>query len=289
MRADRLLSMLMILQNRGKMTARELASELEVSVRTIHRDVIALSTSGVPIYTERGPAGGIALIERYRSDLTGLTKDEVRALFMMSIPPALTELGVDQKLQAAMLKLSAALPSTLQEDEQGVRQRIHIDPTPWEDQPAPETTSDLQILQDALWETRVLEVRYTSWMRPDMDPLQARIHPYGLVAKAGNWYLVGKRDDHIAVIRVDRIVEVGKSENIFNRPEDFELVKFWKSYCQDELERRPVYPVLARVDADNLPSLSWSLGEKVHVRVVEDQSPDPLGRIPLELGLETFD
>ena len=121
MRADRLLAMLMILQTRGKATAQELAAELEVSVRTIHRDVIALSMAGVPVYSLRGPGGGIALVEKYRSDLTGLTKDEVRALFMMSAPPALAELGLDQELRAAFLKLAAGLPSTLRDDEQGVR------------------------------------------------------------------------------------------------------------------------------------------------------------------------
>ncbi len=289
LRADRLLSMLMILQSRGKVTAQELAFELEVSVRTVHRDVVSLSAAGVPVYTIRGPAGGIALIERYRSDLTGLTKDEVRALFMMSVPTALTELGVDQELRTAMRKLSAALPSTMREDEQGVRLRIHIDPTPWENLPVPEPVSDLQNLQDALWESRVLEVKHKSWLRPEMEPLQARIHPYGLVAKAGKWYLVGKRNDHIAVLRVDRIVEVRETERTFERPDDFDLVGFWKSYCQDELENRPVYPVLAHVNADLLSSLSWSLKEGVQVRVFEDQSPDPMGRVNLDLRFESFD
>jgi predicted DNA-binding transcriptional regulator YafY len=289
LRADRLISMLMILQSRGKVTAQELATELEVSVRTVHRDVIALSTSGVPVYTERGSAGGIALVERYRSDLTGLTKDEVRALFMMSIPPALTELGVDQELRTAMLKLSAALPASFREDERGVRQRIHIDPSPWENQPLMESGSDLQTLQDALWDSRVLEVRHTSWMRPDIGLLQARIHPYGLVAKTGKWYLVGKRDDHIAVLRVDRVVEVQETQETFERPDDFDLVGFWKSYCQDVLENRPVYPVLARAGVNLLPSLSWFLGERAQVVVLEDQSPDSMGRIALEPRFEYFD
>ncbi|MBT3389068.1 MAG: HTH domain-containing protein, partial [Chloroflexi bacterium] len=111
MRADRLLSLLMILQSRGRVTAEALADELEVSIRTIYRDVTALSVWGVPVYTERGPGGGIALIERYRTDLTGLSKEEVRALFMLSIPAPLDDLGVGQKLKGALLKLAAALPS----------------------------------------------------------------------------------------------------------------------------------------------------------------------------------
>jgi predicted DNA-binding transcriptional regulator YafY len=279
----------MILQSRGLVTAQELASELEVSVRTVHRDVIALSAAGVPVYTQRGPGGGIALIERYRSDLTGLTKDEVRALFLMSIPPALTELGLDRDLQAAMLKLSAALPSTLREDERDVRQRIHIDPAPWGDQPVLESASDLLILQEALWESRTLEVRHRVWLRPDMEPLGAEIHPYGLVAKTGSWYLVGQRDDHVAVLRVDRIMEMRKLERTFERPADFDLGYFWDSYCQDELDNRPVYLVLIRVDTDIIHTLSWSLGEGVQVRVIEDQSLNPKGYTTLELVFETFD
>jgi len=284
MRADRLLSMLMILQSRGKVTARDLATELEVSERTVHRDVIALSAAGVPVYTERGPGGGIALVERYRSDLTGLTKDEVHALFMMSIPPALTDLGLDRELRAAMLKLSAALPSTLREDERGVRQRIHIDPTPQESQPTLEAPSALQILQDALWGSRVLDVRHRSWLRPDLGPLQALIHPYGLVAKSGHWYLVGKRDDHIGVLRVDQILEVQVLRETFERPDDFDLVAFWGLYRESQMQNRPVFTVLARADVDSLSWLSWSLGEKVQIR--EEQSPDSMGLITIELRFE---
>jgi len=289
LRADRLLSLIMILQSRGKVTARELASELEVSVRTVHRDVLSLSTAGVPVYTLRGPGGGIALVERYRSDLTGLTKDEVRALFMMSIPPELTDLGLDQELRAALLKLSAALPSTMRDDEQGVRQRIHIDPAPWENQPMFEAVSHIMVLQEAIWESRVLEISHNSWMRPDLGPLQAGIHPFGLVAKAGKWYLVGKRDDVFDVIRVDQIVEVRQEDEVFSRDDDFDLVRFWKSYCQEEMINRPVYTVLALVDKGLMSSLSWSLGEGVQVRLLEDQNSDPLGRSTVELRFEYFE
>ena len=243
MRADRLLSMLMILQSRGKVTARNWLTELEVSERTIHRDVTRFDAlQGYLFIPERGPGGGIALGERYRSDLTGLTKDEVHALFMMSIPPALTDLGLDRELRAAMLKLSAALPSTLREDERGIRQRIHIDPTTRESQLISGLPPDLQILQDALWESRVLDVRHRSWLRPDLGPLQVLIHPYGLVAKSGHWYLVGKRDDHIGVLRVDQILEARVLEETFERLDDFDLEPFWGSYRESEMQNRPVYP-----------------------------------------------
>jgi predicted DNA-binding transcriptional regulator YafY len=285
MRADRLLSILMILQNRGKVTAQELAVELEVSERTVYRDVIALSTSGVPIYTERGPGGGITLVEEYRSDLTGLTKDEVRALFMLSIPPALSELGLDQELKAAMLKLSASLPSTLRGDQQGVRQRIYIDPTPWKEQQPQTVAPYLLILQRAVWESCVLELRHKSWMRPDLEPSQTRILPYGLVAKAGNWYLIGRREDHVAVLRIDQIVAMQEVEQTFERPQDFDLVRFWQSHCRDEQGNRPVFPVIARIDADLLPSLSWFLGDNFQIQMA-GEVPDSMGRINIEIQFE---
>jgi len=288
MRADRLLSMLMILQSRGKTGAQDLASELEVSKRTVYRDVIALSTSGVPVYTEKGPGGGIALVERYRSDLTGLTKDEVRALFMMSVPPALTELGLDQQLRAAMFKLSSALPSTMREDEQSIRQRIYIDPTPWEDKPPRDVGADLQSLQDALWRLKVINITHKSWLRPDLEPLQAVVHPYGLVAKDGNWYLISKREDHIGVIRVDQIVEVRSLDETFLRPDGFDLVAFWRSYCEGELKNRPAYPVMVLVEADKLPWISWSLGEMVRLKVLKEQGPDPGGVVSVEMVFEHF-
>src|SRR5512136_703550 len=131
MRADRLLSLLMLLQARGRMTAQELAAELEVSERTIYRDINALSASGVPVYAESGPGGGCALLDSYRTNLTGLDQDEVRALFMLSIPAPLDQLGVSQELRTALLKLSAALPDTRRGDEERTRQRIHLDSTWW--------------------------------------------------------------------------------------------------------------------------------------------------------------
>ena len=133
MRADRLLRMMMILQTRWKSHARDLAAELEVSERTIYRDVTALSTSGVPVYTEKGPGGGISLLEEYRTSLTGLSEDEVAALFMLNVPAAIGALGLGKEMQTARLKLSSSLPGYLREAEAGVRQRIKIDLNWWQE------------------------------------------------------------------------------------------------------------------------------------------------------------
>ena len=158
MRADRLLSLLMLLQTRGQMTAQELAKELEVSERTIYRDMDALSVAGIPIYGEPGPEGGFALLNSYRTNLTGLTEGEVRALFMLSIPAPLADLGVSQELRSALLKLSAALPDSHRRDEAKVRQRFHLDSTWWHQ--GAEQLPHLSTVHDALWQDRQLHIVY---------------------------------------------------------------------------------------------------------------------------------
>jgi predicted DNA-binding transcriptional regulator YafY len=186
MRADRLLSLLMLLQARGRLTAHALAEELEVSERTIYRDVEALAQSGVPVYAERGPGGGVALLECYRTTLTGLTDPELRALFMLSIPAPLADLGLGHDLRAALLKLTAALPSARREHETRTRQRIYLDPDGWAQ---PETTalSLLPALYRAVWEDRRV------WLTRRYPPFVGgtytrRVDAYGLVAKAGAWF-----------------------------------------------------------------------------------------------------
>jgi len=286
MRADRLLSILMLLQSRGRMTAQDLAAELEVSERTIYRDINALSTAGVPVYAERGPGGGVSLVERYRSDLTGLKKDEVQALFMLSIPPAVSDLGLDQELKAALLKLSAALPATLRHDEQRTRQRIYIDPYPWRQKRPKNANSHLQTVQQALWEDRVLFVRYYVMMGQRIGPLETMIHPYGLVAKEGFWFLIGLRRDHIAVLRVDHLLETEITEGESVRPDDFALVDFWDQWCHSSSENRPYFPVTARVDPRVIAPLKQLLGEEIEARVQQARQPDEKGWITLELPFE---
>jgi len=285
MRADRLLSMLMILQTRGRVTAQELAVELEVAERTIYRDITALGTAGVPICTERGPGGGISLVERYRSDLTGLNKDEVQALFMLSIPPALSDLGLDQELKTALLKLSAALPSPLRIDEKRTRQRIHIDSRPWK-QERQESLPYLKVVQQSVWEDRVLFVRYYSIVGQRIGPLEAHIHPFGLVAKGGNWYLVGCRRDHIAVLRVDYLVDAQFTDDVSKRPENFDLVDFWRNWCKGAAENRPYYPVIARVSSKVTSSLLKLFGENIQEHIDNAEQPDQMGWITIELPFE---
>ena len=247
MRADRLISMLMILQARGKVTAQDLAAELEVSERTVYRDVTALSVSGVPVYTERGPGGGIRLVEQYRSNLTGLTREEVRALYMIGIPQPLAQLGFGSELRGAMLKLAASLPISLKSDEELARQRIYIDPEPWDRYRRPVVMPFLQTIQQGVWEGRVLHLRYELFAGPQIDSLEVVLYPYGLVAKGGEWYLVAQQEDHIAVLSVDSVIVAQIRDESFDIPPDFNLETFWKHWCQGQSGYQHAFGVRMRI------------------------------------------
>jgi predicted DNA-binding transcriptional regulator YafY len=185
MRADRLLSLLMLLQTHGRMTAQSLAGELEVSERTIYRDIDALSAAGVPVYCERGPGGGCSLLDDYRTQLTGLNKDELRALFLLTIPAPLAELGVRADLRGALLKLSAALPLKYREAAHHIQQRIHLDWAWWFEGAAP--VPHLRTLYTAVQRDQRVRITYDA---PFGGHIEREAAPYGLVAKGGAWYVV---------------------------------------------------------------------------------------------------
>ena len=253
MRADRLLSLIMLLETRGKMTARQLSEELEVSERTIYRDLTALGAAGIPVYTEGGPGGGISLIESYHTDLTGLCPGEVQALAMLNIPEPLVRLGVAPNLKTALLKLSAAMPTTGRSAEAHTRQRIHLDASWWfqPEEPLPH----LDTLQAALWNDRMLEITFLGDFN---TPLAQTVAPYGLVAKTNIWYLVLARDNHMNVIRVSRITAARALDRTFTRPADFDLPAFWDAWCREYEANRPRFSVTIRVApvlAEKLPRL----------------------------------
>ena len=214
MRADRLLSLLMMLQARGRVTAETLAQELEVSVRTVYRDLDALSGAGVPVYAEKGPGGGIALLESYRTTLTGLTTEESRALFMLNIPAPLAQLGVSQELKTALLKLSAALPASRRAEEERARQRFHLDAVGWSQslEPAPY----LQLVQQALWNDRRLKLFYRTFFGTLIERVG---EPLGLVAKASVWYLVYTEAEVRRVVRVADLLQVDADAYQYTREE----------------------------------------------------------------------
>ena len=191
MRASRLLSILLMLQTRGQLTAGQLADELEVSIRTVYRDVEALSEAGVPVYTERGPHGGIRLVDGYRTRLTGLTADEAETLFLSGLPGTAAELGLGTVVAAARLKVLAALPPELRSRASRLGQRIHLDAPGWFK--TPEAAPQLQSLATAVWEDRNVRIP----LRPRRSVGGAELSPLGLVIKGGVWYLVALSEGQV--------------------------------------------------------------------------------------------
>lgn len=222
MRADRLLSLLLLLQNRGRMTAPELAAELEVSVRTVYRDIEALSASGVPVHADRGPAGGYRLIEGYRTRLTGLTGAEAAALSLAGTPGPAHELGLGAVLATAQLKLQAALPMELAERTRRIQDRFHLDAPAWfrGTDPVPY----LAPIAQAVWEQRVLYAHYRRWR----GEVHREMHPLGLVLKGGIWYLAARVDETVRTYRISRFLAVDVTTETFERPTEFDLAAHWQ-------------------------------------------------------------
>jgi predicted DNA-binding transcriptional regulator YafY len=260
MRADRLLSILLLLQARGprKLTAQALARELEVSERTIYRDIDALSAAGVPVYGEAGPAGGYALLDSYRTTLTGLTGDETRALFMLSIPDALAELGLSQQLRSALLKLSAALPAARRDDEVQVRRRFYLDSAWWRQ--GEEPVAHLPALHEAVWQDRCV------WLSYRIEPLgidiTQMVDPYALVVKAGVWHLVAAVQGALRVYPLAMLSEARLAEGHFQRPADFDLEAFWRAWCSDQEQGRASFMATVRVAPHFISELTRRLGEQ---------------------------
>lgn len=237
MRASRLLSILLLLQTRGRLTATELATELEISVRTVYRDIESLAAAGIPVYADRGPAGGYQLLEGFRTKLTGLTSDEADSLFLSGLPDsAATELGLGTVLAATELKLRAALPPELRSRAGRIRERFHLDAPGWfrdaDDVP------HLSAIAAAVWEQRRIQIRYHRAWRP--ADVTRELEPLGLVLKAGIWYLVAQESGQPRSYRVTRILSLDVLDTEFERPADFDLATFWatrSAHLRDHLYR----------------------------------------------------
>jgi predicted DNA-binding transcriptional regulator YafY len=231
-RAGRLVSLLLLLQTRGRLTAQALADELEVSVRTVYRDVESLGAAGVPIYADRGPAGGYQLLDGYRTRLTGLTTAEAETLFLAGMPGPAAELGLGSVLAAAELKLRAALPGDLAARSGRVRERFHLDAPGWFR--VSEPTPHLATVAEAVWQGRPLEVRYRRWKAP--REVTRKLQPLGVVLKAGRWYLVATSNEKTTAYRVTNILDAGLLDGRVVRPDGFDLAAFWQEWT-DRYER----------------------------------------------------
>ncbi|MGX1133311.1 putative DNA-binding transcriptional regulator YafY [Streptomyces glaucescens] len=248
MKSDRLLSILLLLQTRGRVPAHELAERLEVSVRTIYRDVEALSAAGVPVYAERGRHGGIELLAGFRTDVTGLTADESRALFVLAAQGAHAALGLDTALASALRKVMAALPAPHRPAADAVSRRVLVDATRWKGGPQP--AADLEALQAAVFTDRRLRLRYRHGGAD--APRTYTVDPYGLVAKAGVWYLVADRRATPRLFRADRVRSARVLDEPVRRRPGVELADVWEVLRRGVEERPGGLDVTARVRRDRL-------------------------------------
>jgi predicted DNA-binding transcriptional regulator YafY len=223
MLASRLLTILMLLQSKGRLSARELAEEFEVSVRTIYRDVDQLSAAGVPIYADRGRNGGFQLLDGYRTKLTGMTQPEAETLFLAGLPGPAAELGLADILSTARLKLLSALPATVQPQAERIASRFYLDPAGWFRAPDPQPS--LQTIARAVWSGHFLKLRY----RPagEVDARPRLLGPLGLVLKAGVWYLVAQSGKSIRTYRAANILDAEITDQAYERPRKFDLAAHW--------------------------------------------------------------
>src|SRR5947209_21216 len=213
-----------MLQAHRRLSARDLAGRLEVSERTIHRDVEALSAAGVPVYAERGRHGGIALLPGYRTDVSGLTAPEARALFVFAGRGTLADLGLEGDLRSALRKLLSVLPEPHRPGAEQAAGRVVVDPRAW--MRSRERLPHLAVVQDAVWRDRRLRLRYRRPGAP--DAVERLLDPYGLVAKAGTWYLVAADAGEPRLYRVSRIEAAEATEEPADRPPGLDLEALWE-------------------------------------------------------------
>jgi predicted DNA-binding transcriptional regulator YafY len=244
MKSGRLLAMLLILQARGRMSARDLAGRLEVSQRTVYRDLDALSAAGVPVHAERGAAGGIVLADGYRKALTQFGDDEIRSLFTAG-DNLLADIGFEDRLPVALEKLAGALSDTQRRAANTMRGRVYVDHRRWKQSAQPREY--LALLRVAIWEDHRVVLRYKDQNQRTSERV---IDPLGLVAKAGIWYLVARSGNEMRTFRAERILGVTETDEHFTRPDGFDLVGFWRQWTIDFEDRLPAFPVIVRVPRD---------------------------------------
>jgi predicted DNA-binding transcriptional regulator YafY len=283
--ASRLLSILMLLQARGRASARELAEEFEVAVRTIHRDIDELSAAGVPVYAERGRSGGFRLADGYRTKLTGLSASEAETLFLAGLPGPAAELGFADALAAARLKLLAALPPSLKPGAERIAARFHLDPGGWFQNAAP--LPSLPVIAQAVFRERMLACRYR---RAGESEARARkLGPLGLVLKAGVWYLVAKGGKTIRTYRASNIYDASIGDETFARPRHFDLAAHWRDAVRNY--EAGVYHETAdvRLSPTGVHLLEL-LGPYVMNAAAETAGrPDPKGRVRCRLPIESLE
>lgn len=283
MRASRLLSILLLLQTRGRMTARALADEFEISVRTLYRDIDQLSAAGVPVYADRGRSGGFRLMDGYRTRLTGLTPAEADALFLSGLPGPAADLGLGEAVAGARLKLLAALPDERRESAGRAATRFHLDPVAWFRNA--ETSEILPDLAQAVWNSQRIRIRYESWTAL----VDREVDPLGLALKGGAWYLVALVGDKPRTYRVSAIQTLVLSGESFSRPEGFDLSAWWTAWAKDfetRVHRGEASLRLSPKGLERLPLLSRAAGE---MAALAAGAPDEAGWVRVNIPIESID
>jgi predicted DNA-binding transcriptional regulator YafY len=280
MRGDRLVSILLLLQTHGQITAKELSERLEVSERTIYRDMDALSGTGIPVVAERGKNGGWSLLEDYQTDLTGLKESEIRALFVSPSAHLLDDLGFTRTSEEARNKLIASLPSTYRENAKDVWNRIHIDTSSWRKQK--EKIASFEVIKEAIWKENKLTITY---QRADGQTDDRTVEPLGLVAKGDLWYLIASKENgEIRNYRASRIQSAVPLDETFERPNDFNLAQYWNSSTQAFIKKLPSYEVKVEVNPSTLSRLTFT-GRFARVLEIGDKTNKDW--IPVTLSFDT--
>ena len=281
MRADRLFSIVLLLQSHRQLTAHDLAGRLEVSARTIHRDMEALSGAGVPVVAERGTGGGWSLLGEYRTNLTGLNESEIQSLFVSKPSRVLADLNLEKAAEGAFLKLLAALPSVYRRGAEQARQRIYVDVTGWNR--AEETVPHLHALQEAVWQERRARILYG---RGECDAAAERlVDPLGLVAKGSVWYLVAAVEGDVRSYRISRVQGVELLDEPAVRPPDFDLAAFWEQSSAQFRAHLPAYRARVRVRREIVSRLPYA-GRFARVEHVGEPDADGWVEVSLRFDVE---
>jgi predicted DNA-binding transcriptional regulator YafY len=279
MRADRLISILLLLQNHEKMTTKVLAKELEVTERTIHRDMESLSAAGIPVLAERGKHGGWRLVDQYRTRLTGLKESELKTLFLSPSFQLLSDLGFTKDWKEARQKLLASLPNALQTHADDMWNRVHFDTDTWRQ--SSQELSALSTLQQAIWDERKIKMKYE---KANKETSERVVEPLGLVAKGRTWYLIAISRGDIRNFRVSRINSAELTSDSFSRPAEFQLAEYWNQSKQTFVENLPVFEVDVEVSPFIMQRLTFT---GPFVQLLNTGTPKGNRWIPIKLSFDT--
>lgn len=282
MQSSRLLSILLRLQTQGRVSAQVLAQSFEVSVRTIYRDIDALSAAGVPVLAEKGRHGGFELRAGYRTQLTGLDRPEAQSLFFAGAPFAAQQLGLGPALETTRLKLLAALPEPDRRDAERVASRFHLDPVAWFQ--GPDEQRLLPELAAAVWARRMLQMRYDSWT----GVVQRRVAPLGLVLKGGLWYLIAAADGQPRTYRVASVQTLTVEETAAPVPPRFDLKRYWDEFARDYEARMQAGRARVRARPAALRALA-RMSHAMAQAVAAATPPDKTGWLELDIPIESID